>query len=109
MIPQTTRRRALDDPNLLNLGGPSWAAWRPLLLAMMGEPLTADELEVFSRFTGRTEALSKRVDEAWLVVGRRGGKTRAMAALAVYIAALCQHSHNLARGQRGYVWLSRPT
>ena len=91
MTPQTTLRAALLDPNLLDLGAPSWAAWRPLLLSMMGEALTDDEREVFTRFTGRTEAPSKRCDEAWIVAGRRAGKTRAMAALAVYLAALCKH------------------
>jgi hypothetical protein len=35
--------------------------------------------------------------------GRRGGKTRAAAALAVYLAALCDHSANLAIGETGVV------
>ena len=56
MKPQTTLRAALADPNLLDLGAPSWAAWRPLLLAAMGEPLLPDELEYFTRFTSRAEA-----------------------------------------------------
>jgi hypothetical protein len=108
MTPQISLRRALEDPNLLDMGGPSWAAWRPLLLACMGEPLTAEELEIFTRFTGRIEAPTNRVDEFWGIIGRRGGKTRAMAALAVYIAALCTHTHHLARGQRGYVLVVAP-
>ena len=33
MTPQVTLRAALADPNLLDLGAASWAAWRPLLLA----------------------------------------------------------------------------
>src|SRR5262245_9993249 len=108
MIPQTTLRNALLDPNLLDLGAPSWAAWRPLLLAIMGEKLEPDELEIFRRFTGRSTSPERRVDEAWLVVGRRGGKTRAMAALATYIGALCSHHHHLAKGQRGYVLIVAP-
>ena len=38
-------RKALSDPALLAkvLVGKSWAAWRVLLIAMMGEPLDADE------------------------------------------------------------------
>jgi hypothetical protein len=108
MKPQTTLRAALNDPNLLDLAAPSWAAWRPLLLACMGEALTADELAYFTRFTGRSEAPTRRVDEAWIVAGRRAGKTRAMAALAVYLAALCDHSKHLARGQRGFVLVVAP-
>ena len=35
-------RRALSDKHLLGvvLGGDSWLAWRVLLIAAMGEPLT---------------------------------------------------------------------
>jgi hypothetical protein len=35
------------------------------------------------------------------VVGRRGGKSKAMAALATYIAALCNHTDVLVRGEVG--------
>jgi hypothetical protein len=34
-----------------------------ILLAAMGEPLTKDELKTFTKFTGRTEAPDKRIDE----------------------------------------------
>jgi len=108
MKPQTSLRAALADPNLLDLGAPSWAAWRPLLLAAMGEPLAKDELAIFRRFTGRSVAPTKRADEAWIVAGRRAGKTRAMASLATYLAALCDHRYHLARGQRGYVLVVAP-
>jgi hypothetical protein len=108
MNPETTLRHALFDPNLLDLGAPSWAAWRPLLLSIMGEPLLPDELELFRRLTGRTIAPERRVDEAWIVAGRRAGKTRTMAALATYIAGLCSHHHHLAKGQRGYVLIVAP-
>jgi phage terminase large subunit-like protein len=74
----------------------------------MGEQLLPDELELFRKFTGRMTAPERRVDEGWLVVGRRGGKTRAMAAMATYIGALCGHAHHLAKGQRGYVLIVAP-
>ena len=47
MKPRVTLRQALDDPSLLGaaLAGPSWHAWRSLVLAAMGEPLQPDELE----------------------------------------------------------------
>jgi hypothetical protein len=39
MIPTTTMREALSDKKLLGkvLAGPSWAAWRTLMIAAMGE------------------------------------------------------------------------
>ena len=88
MKPRVTLRKALEDPELLGsaLAGPTWHAWRSLLLAAMGEPLNPDELEVFTRFTGCTAPPPQRVDELWCCVGRRGGKSRAMAVLAIYLA-----------------------
>jgi hypothetical protein len=39
----------------------------------------------------------------WTVVGRRGGKTRSAATLAVFLAALCDHREHLVVGERGRV------
>jgi hypothetical protein len=49
MTPRVTLRKALEDPELLGtvLAGPSWHAWRVILLAAMGEPLTKGELKTF--------------------------------------------------------------
>src|SRR5262249_34086512 len=92
MKPRTTLRKALNDSRLLGNAIPadSWAAWRSLLLAAMGEPLEPDELEHFRRLTGRQEPPADRVDELWCVIGRRGGKSRAIAGLAAYLATLTE-------------------
>jgi hypothetical protein len=83
MTPKISIRKALQDPELLgsSMSGPSWSAWRTLLFAAMGEPLLPEELETFTRFTGRTTPPDKRIDEGWFCVGRRGGKSRAMSVL----------------------------
>jgi hypothetical protein len=98
-------REALADPALLGnaLAGPSWHTWRSLLLATMGERLTAGELAIFQRVTGRTLAPPSRVDEAAYVIGRRGGKDRAASVLATYLAALVDWSPVLVKGERGLV------
>jgi hypothetical protein len=107
MKAKVTLRRALEDPELLGsvLSGPSWHAWRALLLAANGEPLTDDELLAFSKYTGRPKAPDRRVDELWCAVGRRGGKSRAMATMAAYYAGLCDYSDKLAKGETGVVLL----
>jgi hypothetical protein len=74
----------------------------------MGEELKPDELTVFQKFTGRTAPPSKRVDEFWCAIGRRGGKSRAMSALAVYLAGLCDYKDKLVRGEKGVVLLLAP-
>jgi hypothetical protein len=101
--PRISLRQSLQDPNLLGgaLTGESWAAWRTLLVASMGEFLTEDEREIFSKLTGRDREPLQRVDQFAAVVGRRGGKSRAMATLATYIAGLCDHSDALVPGERG--------
>jgi hypothetical protein len=103
MKPTTTLRDALSDPALLGhvLAGDSWLPWRVLLLAAMGEALTDAERVIFKQLTQREREPLQRCNEATFVVGRRGGKTTAMAALATYVSAACDHTDALARGETG--------
>jgi hypothetical protein len=106
--PLISLREALSDANLLGgvLDGPSWFAWRVLLCASMGEPLTEPERVVFAELTGRPQEPLRRVEEFVGVIGRRGGKSRAAAAIAAYIAALCRHK--LVPGERGLLLCIAP-
>jgi hypothetical protein len=103
MKPRVTLRKALADKGLMGhvLVGPSWATWRVLLIAAMGEKLTDAERAVFEKITGRPHEPGQRVSELEAVVGRRGGKTRALAVLATYISGLCDHTDVLAPGEDG--------
>jgi hypothetical protein len=103
-------RQALDDPALLgsSLAGPSWRPWRVLLIAAMGERLTHCERTLFGQLTARPREPGKRVEELWAVVGRRGGKSRAMAVLAAYLGGLCDHTDTLAAAERGIVLCIAP-
>jgi hypothetical protein len=60
-----TLRQALDDKQYFGgqLDGPSWAPWRSLLLAIMGEELTSDELVMFTMLTERPRAPLEPVRE----------------------------------------------
>jgi hypothetical protein len=103
--PLTSMRRCLSDPDLFGreFGGASWAGWRVLLIAMLGEPLLDDERVIFKALTGREREPLQRVEEFWGAIGRRGGKSRAIALLVVYISLLVDHSANLVVGERGVV------
>ncbi len=105
MRPTVTMRKALADKRLLGsaLEGDSWSVWRTMLVATMGEPLTADELEVFQRVTGRKVSPPSRVEEAIFVIGRRGGKDRAASVLAGFLGAFVDWSPVLAPGESGRV------
>ena len=109
MTPSITIREALTDTKLLGnvLAGDSWHAWRVLLIAAMGEALTDDERDIFTKLTGRAKEPGQRVEELVSVVGRRGGKSRAMSVLAAYIAGLCNHT-KLVPGERGVALLIAP-
>jgi hypothetical protein len=96
-------RRALAEPDLLGgaIPGDSWRAWRIMLIGLLGEPLDEEELSIFTELTGGRDAPLKPVSEAWLIMGRRSGKTRASATAAAYFAVLCDWSDVLAPGERG--------
>jgi hypothetical protein len=96
--------RALLDPRLLRaaLGDPSsWRTWLVTLKAAFGQSLDAEELETFVAVAGNRSPPTQRVRELWAIIGRRGGKSRIAAAIAVFIA--CFVRHKLSPGERGMV------
>jgi hypothetical protein len=105
MKPRFTMRRALDDPLLLGsvLAGDSWNTWRTMLIATMGEQLTDDERAIFARFTGREREPGAPIEEGAFIIGRRGGKDRAISVLVTYLASCCSYDDVLSRGEKGLV------
>jgi hypothetical protein len=85
---------------ILGLGGPSWRAWCSLIGGAFGCPLPADMAATFRNLTAR-DPLVGPARELWLAVGRRGGKNRAAAAVAVYLALFKKWT--LAPGEVGTV------
>ena len=102
-----TMRAYLESPTYLGtddqFGGPSWRPWRVVLIAALGEALTDDERITLCELTGREREPGKPVSELVAAVGRRGGKSRAIGALGVYMAVCVDHRHILAKGQIGLV------
>jgi hypothetical protein len=98
--------QALRDNNLLGaaLGEvSSWSNWLTVLKAAFGQELTSSELTVFEQVAGERPVPKHRVRELWAIVGRRGGKSRIAAAVAVYIACFCKDRHCLAHGEVGHI------
>jgi phage terminase large subunit-like protein len=79
----------------------TWSTWLVALKAAFGLALSDDELKVFTAVAGNRNPPRQRVRELWAVCGRRGGKSRIAAALAVYFAAFVKHK--LSAGERGMV------
>ena len=96
--------RALLDPNLLNaaLGNPaSWSRWLSVLKAAFALSMSDTDRTAFAEVSGNREPPTTRVRELWCTVGRRSGKSRVAAALAVYAAAFIPRK--LAHGEIGTV------
>jgi hypothetical protein len=85
--PQFTILEALHAPELFRpwfRDPESWQAWRSFLCALFALPMTDAEMETYCQCTGRTVAPTKQAREAHVIVGRRGGKSQTLAALAVF-------------------------
>jgi hypothetical protein len=80
-----------------------WFACRVFLKVLFNLPLTDVELELFRRCTGRTKHPNRAFRRAFLAVGRRGGKSRILALIAVYLAAFTDWKPYLAGGETGVI------
>ncbi len=77
----------------------TWANWRAFGGCLMGLPLPADLAELARVHTGRSDLPGKPFSEAALVIGRRGGKSRVLATVAVYLATFRDYGPHLAPGE----------
>ncbi len=85
------------------LTGPTWDAWRSFLRVVYALPMDEKDLERFLRHTGRSKPPPVPVREAWLIVGRRGGKSRMSALIALFQAIRRDYRKLLAPGERATV------
>lgn len=80
-----------------------WTPWRAFLAAVYGLPMTDRELGIYRQCTGRRRPPTKKVDEAWLIVGRRGKKSAIASLIAVWESVIRDHTAALAPGERAMV------
>lgn len=97
---------ACADPNLFARwfrDRETWRGWFVFLRALFGLPMAADDRALYKQCTGRDEPIAGGAREAWLVVGRRGGKSMVLALIAVFLACFCDWSPYLSPGERGTI------
>ena len=92
---------ALDDPNLFGglFDGESWRPWRAFLTALFSLPMEDSALAQYRALTCRDSPPAVAFAEAAVIVGRRGGKSRVLALIAVYLACLRDYTPYLAPGE----------
>jgi len=96
--------QALADRRLLGAGlAPleTWRTWLIILKAAFGRPLDVKERKVFRAIAGKRGLPKHRVRELWCVAGRRSGKSRMAAAIAIFLGLF--QKHRLSPGERGVV------
>jgi hypothetical protein len=106
MTSRTTILRAAMDPKLFRgwfKDFASWQAWFVFLRALFALPMTETDLAIFRACTGRTDPPAKTATEAWLICGRRAGKSFVLALIATYLACFHDYRKYLAPGERGVV------
>jgi hypothetical protein len=93
----------LDAMTAAGMVGDSWMAWRVVAKAIHTIPMTEEELAIYQRHTGRQSPPTEPVTEAWLIVGRRGGKSRFDALSALYAGIRRDYRAILAPGEQATV------
>jgi terminase large subunit-like protein len=81
------------------LRGDSWRNWRVLLGALFGLGLDSEAHAIYKQFTGRDDVPTEQVSEAWLICGRRSGKSLVAALIAVFVAVFRDYTSVLAPGE----------
>jgi hypothetical protein len=76
-----------------------WSTAKAFLTALMALDMDADTLAKYQHHTGRRSAPETPFNEAWLIVGRRGGKSLIMALMAVYLACFRDYKQYLVPGE----------
>lgn len=76
----------------------TWTNWIVCLKAIFGLGMSEPEVEFFRKFTDREAVPAEAFREAFLIVGRRGGKSFISALIAVYLAVFKRWDLGIERG-----------
>ncbi len=83
--------------------GDTWKAWRAFVAALFGLPLDDDVPGIYQLHTGRSDLPAAPFREAFVVAGRRSGKSLVAALVAVFLAAFRDYGEVLAPGEIGTI------
>ena len=96
------RPRAFFGELISDWNQPHWTAWRSFISAVFCEPFASQaEHDVFTECTLLDDPPATRPPSVWMPIGRRGGKSRILAAIAVHLACCYDWSPYLDPGEVG--------
>ena len=78
----------------------SWRAWLVVLKSIFALEMNSEEKAVFTSLTGRASPPTTQVEECWIVAGRRSGKSRIAALVAVFLGAFKNYDQHRSAGER---------
>ncbi len=81
----------------------TWRAWFSVLKALFALEMSDEDLAAYNRHTGRGRPHTKPFREAWLPIGRRGGKSFIAGVVAVFLACFKDYRSVLSPGERAVV------
>jgi len=84
----------------------TWQAWRVFLKALFGIPITdKSERTLYGECTGLKNPKAGPIREAYVIAGRRSGKSFISSLIAVYLAAFKDWSPYLRGGEKGWIFI----
>lgn len=92
----------LDAMDAAGLTGPSFDRWRTFWRAVFALPMDDADRATLQEFASRSPP-SEPVQEAWMVIGRRGGKSLNAALVAVYTACRRDYASLLGPGEQAVI------
>jgi hypothetical protein len=100
---------AMEDPRFLRPSFrdlSSWRSWMIFLRALFGLPITdPGDLAIFREATSLTDPPAAPAREAFVIAGRRSGKSTISAAIVVYLATFRDWRKILGAGETGFVFI----
>ena len=81
----------------------SWLVWEVFLCALFALPMTPAQLAIYQQHTGRTTPPTTPFFEAWLICGRRSGKSFMLAMIAIFLAVFKDWKPYLGPGEVGTI------
>jgi Terminase large subunit, T4likevirus-type, N-terminal len=87
------------------LRGDTWAVWKVFLAALFALPMDDTALKLYQHHSGRSAPPTQPFSEAFVIAGRRSGKSLIAALVAVFLACFRDYSGVLVGGETGVVMI----